>query len=349
MEFIIKHMAIHLVNKKNKKLNDAKLSTQEFPLEFLKSPEGAKVDKFLKNHLEGIMSSKEGKNKVYSANFGKESFIRDSYGTIKKDEKQFFLQSTRMAKQLYVATPGAASAGLLVVLLFYVDGKNDPFLGLLKMDLREEDKITLSWEEEANNPSFIVKYINNVLPDMGEKVLKWAILPNPSCIEINVLLRDAQTPGVAYYFTDFLGCITEPKEELQRKGLFNAVELYAQEYHKEVPSDTAVRTIVNKLSETDAATLTPENIIKEIKEIGIFKEFKEDKFKKLLQKEAKSETIHILPDKIRETDIEFTLTNGIKIRAPYSEVGNSLKIDEHPNKSVFTIETDNKFERKYVP
>ena len=349
MEIEIKHLAIHLVDKKDKKLEGPKLSKQEFLLASLKgSIEGEKVEKFFKNHLEEIMGAKEGEKKVYSANFGKDSFICASYEAIKKDEKQFFLQSCKMAQQLYVATPGAASAGLLVVLFFNVNGKDDPFLGLLKMDLREEDKITLSWDEKANSASLIVKFIDNVLPDVGEKVLKWAVLPNPTCLEINILLRDAQTPGVAYYFKDFLGCITEPKEGIQRKGLFNAIEIYAQEYAKEVLPDTAVRTIANKLSETDMMIITPEVIIEEIREIGIFKKFDGEVFGKMLEKEANSEIIHIFPDKIRDTEVEFTLTNGIKIRTPYSEIGNSLKIEEYPNKSVFTIETAPKFERKYV-
>lgn len=351
MEVKVKHVALHLVDKTNKELNGPKLSKQEIKLETFDSADIEKIQKFFERHLTDIWTAQESK-KTCPAMFRDDSPIRDYYKALIETPSGFFELSCDMARRLYDVSRGNASPGILMILLFNIPEDSRTFLGLLKMDPCEEDRITLSQNEvdESTFFNFAIKHIDQALPDPGEKVLKWAVIPHPTRPKFDAKIKDEQRgDDLAQYYMDFLGCIKEKSEKIQASGVLETIDSYSQEIHhlKERECKIVSNAISEKLGEGDR-DITPSILAETIEELGIYKDgFKKEPFLKKLEEKV-GPNLCINQSIIRKTKIEYTLSNGITIKGPLSIINNSLQMKEEGNKVLFIIETDRNYQEKHV-
>jgi nucleoid-associated protein YejK len=329
MEVEVKHVALHLVDKTNKMLNGPRLSKQEIKLETFNSADIEKIQKFFELHLTDIWSAPESK-KTCPAMFREDSPIRDFYKALLETPSGFFELSCDMAKRLYDVSRGTASPGILMILLFNVHEDNRTFLGLLKMDPCEEDRITLSQNEVEDSTlfNFAVKHIDQALPDPGEKVHKWAIIPHPTRPNFDAKIKDEKAVNdLAQYYMDFLGCIKEKSEKIQVSGVIETINSYSQEIHhmEEEECKIVSNAISEKLGEGDG-NISSSILVETIDKLGVYKDgFKKEPFLKKLEENV-GPNLSINQSTIRKTKIEYTLSNGITIKGPLSMISSSLQI-----------------------
>jgi hypothetical protein len=344
MKFEVDRFSLHFIDTKNKKSISPK-SEKETMLDSLEKSDKDKIANFFGRHLSQVWDKGESGSAVNSANFQEDALVSKLYQEIIEDGKKYFKNSNAIAKHLYDISPSTANPGVLIILLFHKEGIDKHFLGLLKMDPSQEDKMTLSSEAEDFPLKIMVKIIDRALPEPGDKVQKWAILPNP-IRDMGVLFRDnTSTSDPAEYLKKFLGCIAEPKEGPVIKGVYKVIDSISKE--KGIEPIGAVNSITNKAIEK-GENVTIQGLADLMEEIKIFSNFDKSDFENKMKKEAKVEEFNIPPDKFRKTMMKFELPGEITIKAPLSAYNNSLKIINENNIVKFTIETTPDFKVKYV-
>ncbi len=344
MSFDIEHVALHLVDKEHKELT---FSSQEILLNQFGKIDREKILNFFGNHLESACNSREKKT-LCSAMFNERSIIYDNYEAFLKDSSQFFDCSKTITQHLYDVSHPRASRGVLIIILFKIDNLNNEFLGLFKMDPANEEKISLPKDDVGNILlNLAVNYLDQALPDPGDKVLKWAIIPHPSRPHIDVLVKDEQgTDDVAAYFMDFLGCTSEPREDHQIEALYEATESYVKDHLKGKDPFSTTYAIASKISEIDKEIISINDVTDAITESKIIPDFDKNAFEAELDKQNQSKTFYVTPGKIRNARVVYKLANGIIIRGSISAVESSLKIEEKNNTAIITITTSS-YEKSY--
>ena len=269
---------------------------------------------------------------------------------MKNDRSQFFSSTCEMAKQLYVASPNTASKGLLMVLMFSVAGDDKKFLGLLKMDPGKKEAVTLVEDKEGNILlDLAVKTINQVLPDPSEKILKWAIIPHPTRSAFDLKVKDEQSgTDRALYFMKFLGCEEKPSAVEQTRVLVDVLQTFTKENApRGLDCRSAVNRIVEKISESNE-TITIDSVLTTVKESNTFKEFDEISLKRKFD-EARVPDLCIPPEKFRDINIQYILSNGITIKGPRESMENYIKVETKDSGIVIIqIETTPDYVKKYV-
>lgn len=296
-DFNVERVALHLINKKDNKLN---LSDHEIDLGAFKAQEDIEaVRNFFSGHLRVIWDAAES-NTVRAAKFSSNSEVRGHYNDLKTDSSQFLQRSRAMAESLFSVAPSNSSSGLLMALWLKAAGDRRQSLALFKMDPGRADKIALGSNQGGILLDLAVRHIEQALPDPGDRVLKWAVTPNPDR-QLDVKIKDIESKGdPTKYFMTFLGC--------EQPG--RTVKQQVNDVLGIVPAHAVVELsgIVNQLPNIDVRPLSPS-----IKQSKVLTEPQKAELSKKL---GELENLGIPPQAIQTARLGYRLSNSIVIKGP---------------------------------
>lgn len=342
MEYVIERLAIHLVDKASQPR--AVLSDVEVDMAAARQ----EVKDFLAEHISDIWNAREG-NVTRSGIFLPDSPVKDCYEELMRDSSRFLIRTRELAQRLYDVSPPIASAGLLLVLLFGLEtemGQQRKFLGIFKMDPSDDYKVILESPVEAQL-SIDVQEISKALPDPGEnRVLKCAIITHPERPDFHVKLRDNQgTIDPAIYFSTFLGCTSKPSEKAQAKAVFRVIDEYATRYHASEAWEAGVPSLVGAL-EGKPQPLRADDVIDSIREVGLFRDFRESDFRQELGSSPAAD-LAVSSRSIERAKIAYDLPSGIVIRGPVAAMKSAVSIESVPGGVEFRIRSTADYKVSY--
>lgn len=346
--FDIQHIAIHLVDKqaeKQEKKTDKqgkqegkpskglRYSPSEVNLNSYSEDKRAAILKFLSEHIEKAWNYVESQ-RTRPANFQPNSSVRTSYEQLTKNGADFFEVSKSLAKSLYDLSPTSASRGLLLVLWFTVPDAPHPFLGLFKLDPGRRDQIALDHDNSGQILlRLAVQSIQEALPEPGDRVLKWALIPHPPAEGVlspfELKLRDEQQSGVeiAVYFEKFLGCAARLSVKHEVNKVFGVIEQYAKEHHpKQQEWQRKIEAFVQDLSEGEEA-VTTEVLTDKVEKAALFPDFNRPAFQaKLAASDARE--MRVAPAHFRQAYIHYYLEpSKIKISGPLEAMEDEQQVE----------------------
>ena len=342
--FSVERVALHLVDRQ---LPGPQFAEQEVDLAAFHRPEDVEaLQGFFSGHLNEVWMAQEGR-RTRAASFTELADMRQYYEELLRDTPQFFQRSRDMAQRLHDVSRGRrTSRGLLMVLWLRSTGDERQFLGLFKMDPGRSDKITLRQDEVGNVLlDLAVRHIEQALPDPGDRILKWAVIPHPTRPAVEFKVKDQESGAApAQYFMTFLGCEARPSEKQQARGILEALPTYAQEYHAEEDWETAVREVVEELEEEPV--ITPEVVVEIIQELDVLDGFQEVAFRdKLVEFEA--EELYVSSAILRAAKVQYRLPSGIIIKGPRAAMESLIQIVPMDGDIEFRIRTPS-YKKSYV-
>jgi len=316
--FDIQRIAIHLVDMKDKKdkKEEPRYSKAEVKLDDYPTEQQKTIRDFLTGHIERAWGAEESK-RTRPANFQDDSSVRAFYAQLMGDGDGFFEVSKRLAKSLYDLSPANASRGLLLVLWFTLPDAPQKFLGLFKLDPGRRDQIAL----DETLLRLAVRSIKEALPEPGDRVLKWALIPHPPVegapSPFELKLRDEQQRGkdAAVYFEKFLGCEARSTVKQEIGAAFQAIEEYAGERNQGEAWQRKVEPLLRNLWTREEA-VTPEAMVDEVEKAAIFTGFDRPALQaKLSSSDARAMTVP--PARFQQARIRYELIpSGIVISGP---------------------------------
>jgi|GEM_PF-1908770 len=328
--FDIQRLAIHLVDKKDKKQKAPKYSKSEVKLDSYPQDQQAAIRTFLIGHVERAWGAEESK-RTRPACFGT-SAVRDFYEQLVKDGDGFFAVSKSLAKSLYDLSPANASRGLLLVLWFTVPDAPHQFLGLFKLDPGRRNQIALDHDDSGQIlMELAVRSVEEALPEPGDRVLKWALIPHPPAegapSPFELKLRDEQQRGVdpAAYFEQFLGCAARPSVKQEVDAAFQMIEEYGRELHPGEDWQRKLEPLVQGLGE-DGEAVTTEALARAVERAGMFAGFDRPAFlAKLAASEARTMAVASL--RFRQARIRYDLTpSNIVVSGPAAAMEDEAQV-----------------------
>jgi nucleoid associated protein NdpA len=328
--FDIQRIAIHLVDKQGTGL---RLSRAEVKLDSYPQAQQKTIRDFLTGHIERAWGAEESK-RTRPANFRDDSSVRAFYAQLSGDGDGFFDTSKTLARNLYDLSPSNASRGLLLVLWFTVPDAPQKFLGLFKLDPGRRDQIALDRDDSGQTLlKLAVQSIEEALPEPGDRVLKWALIPHPPTegepSRFDLKLRDEQQRGVdpAAYFEKFLGCITRPSVKQEIDAVISVLEKYAQERHPEQDWQRQLEPFVRTLG-TEKEPVTPDAVVRGVEKAAMFTGFDRPAFQaKLDASEARE--MKVAPARFQQARIRYELEpSGIVVSGPATAMEEQVEIKE---------------------
>jgi nucleoid-associated protein YejK len=341
-EFQVERVTLHLVDRNDE---EARLAKGEIDLAVFDTGESKTIRAFFNGHLNQVWNAREGR-KTVAGSFRSDA-MSQHYQAILDDPESFFERSCQIAQRLHeVSKKVRASTGLLMVVWFRVQGKQQAFLGLFKMDPGDTERIALQQDEAGNLLlDLAVERIRQTLPDPGDKLLKWAVIPHPIRSNFDVKAQDQQGGAdPAEYFMEFLDCDSVASEKNQAKALIRTFDTYAREHHADEDWEPGVVSLLSEL-ETESK-ITAEVVLEKVEEAGIFEGFQEGSFLETLEKH-KAKELDISSSHFRAIRIEYRLENGIIIRGPRSVIENLVRIMPVDGESEFRIRSPG-YKKYYV-
>lgn len=330
IQFEIQRIAIHLVDKKDKTGTGPRYSSSVVDLDstsYTEEQSGA-IRAFLAAHVKRAWDAPEG-GRTRAAQFEEMSQIRRSYEAPPDDKVGFFDLSKAIADRLFKLSPGNASRGLLLVLRFTVPDAPQPFLGLFKLDPGDRDQIALERDESGQTLlQLAVEHIDEALPDPGERVLKWALIPHPPVAgeqsRFELKLRDEQQAGdPAVYFERFLGCVVRPSAKQEIQEVFHVLADYGKEHHANQDWRPKLDKLVRNLSE-GKEIVTPDVVARKVEKAAVFTGFDESAFREKLAGSGARE-MQVSPERFRRARIRYELPSGIVIQGPADAMEDHVK------------------------
>ena len=335
-EFEIRRVALHLVDLA---LPGPFLATGEIDLYgFGGERELTAMETFFGGHLARLWSAPEN-SKTRAARFLPSSVVHRYYEEIISRPDQFFSRSSDLAQRLYDVSNGRqASPGLLMAVLFRKDHDNRDFLALLKMDPGRVNRITLRQSEYGEILlDLAVQSIDQALPSIDDRLLKWAVIPHPTRPAFDVKVRDDQaSPDIAQYFIDFLGCEERKTEKEQLEDFFTAFPEYAAENHSEQDWPAAVEQVYRNLE--SIPLITPTAVEHTVAAAGVLPGFDALQFQQRLQ-DYEIQDLNVRSSVLRGARKVIKLSNGIEIKGPREAIESGVKIEEVPGEGFRIILT----------
>lgn len=330
--FEIQRIAIHLVDKKDKKQKEPRYSKAEVKLGSYPQNQQGVIRSFLTGHIQNAWGAGES-TKTRSANFQEPSSVHGFYEQLRGNGDEFFTVSKTLARNLYDLSPSTASRGLLLVLWFTVSDIPHEFLGLFKLDPGRRDQIAL----DQTLLELAVRSIEEALPEPGDRVLKWALIPHPPSVEgtpspFELKLRDIQQrgDGLAAYFEQFLGCVARPNVKQEIGAAFQVIEEYAKDHHPEQQDwQRNLEPFVWGLSKGKEA-VTPEILADEVEKAALFTGFDRPALQTKL-KESNAKAMNVAPARFRQVNIHYYLEpSKIEIFGPVEAMEDKQQVREVP-------------------
>jgi 37-kD nucleoid-associated bacterial protein len=330
--FEIQSIALHLVDKKDKSREEPRYSNSVIDLgsaSYSKQQKAA-IQSFLAGHLQRAWDTAEG-GRTRAARFEENSPVREFSSKLPEAPQEFFEMSKSLAKRLYDISPVNASRGLLLVLRFTVPDASQPFLGLFKLDPGDRDQIALERDEQGQILlKLAVAHIQEALPEPGDRVLKWALIPHPPVADdssqFDLKLRDEQQAKIdpAAYFEGFLGCVSQPSTNQEIREVGRVVREYAEERHPRQDWRPKLDTIVRSLGE-GKEVVTPAVVASKIEQAAVFTGFDRKVFQKRLAASG-ARDMRIGPERFRSARIRYELPSGIVIHGPADKMEEKVTV-----------------------
>ncbi|HSO27327.1 MAG TPA: nucleoid-associated protein [Anaerolineales bacterium] len=332
-EFDIRRVALHLV--------DLGLPTPFFAAGeidlagFGGERELAAMEAFFGGHLARLWAAPEN-SKTRAARFLPNSVAERYFAEIVADPGRFYTRSRDLAQRLYDVSSGRqASPGLLMIVLFRKDHDSRDFLALLKMDPGRVNRVALRQSEYGEIMlDLAVQSIDQALPSVDDRLLKWAVTPHPTRPAFDVKVRDDQAGAdIAQYFMDFLGCEERKTEKEQLEDFFAAFPDYAAEAHPAEDWNAALQTVYRDLEK--APLITPTAVEHTVAAAGVLPGFDPARFNQRLA-DYEIDDLNVRPNVLRNARRVIKLSNGIEIRGLREAMESAVEIVETPGEG-YTI------------
>lgn len=326
-EFEIRRVALHLVDLA---LPGPFLAAGEVDLYgFGGERELAAMEAFFGGHLARLWSAPEN-SKTRAARFLPNSTVKRLYEDVTANPDHFFTRSCELAQRLYNVSSGRqASPGLIMAVLFRKDHDSRDFLALLKMDPGRVNRITLRQSEYGEVLlDLAVQSIDQALPSVDDRLLKWALIPHPTRPAFDVKVRDDQAGvDIAQYFMEFLGCEERKTEKEQLEDFFVAFPAYASENHAHQDWRAALQKVYKELE--TVPMINPQAVERTASTSGVLEGFDPGRFEQCLR-DYEIDDLNIRASFLRGARRVIKLSNGIEIKGPREAIDEALQIEDIP-------------------
>lgn len=300
------------------------LTVREVDLSAFTSGEREIIEDFLTSHLSRAWRLPES-GRTRSARFQPDSLIGGVFnrlGTPGRDD--FLADSHRIARRLVKVTPSRASRGLLMVLLF--QRADVDYLGLFKFDPGTHDSIYLK-EDDAGQMllELAARRVEYELPQPGDRVLKWAVIPHPTNEDFEIKLRDEQGDREpAFYFVDFLECRDYESGGWQAAQAIELVLQHSKEKRRLQAARTGTTQVATNASHSQEAVTLP-TLLEWLQESGLVREAELEAFKERIRS-SRAADLRAQPEVFKRLRLTYELSTGIKISGTLLEVLGQVKV-----------------------
>lgn len=343
-DFVVERIALHLVDRT---LPGPRLSDHGIDLDSYDSVDDVQaLTNFFNGHLEKIWEAQEGL-RTRAANFQDRSTIQECYQAILLDPLCFFERSRLMAQRLYDESRGLRTTrGLLLVLWIRQPDVPRPFLVLLKLEPGPSNKITLSQDNAgATLLDLVVEHLEQALPDPGDRILKWAVMPHPSRTAYQLKVKDDEGGSdLAQYFVTFLECEPRLNEKQQTRALLEALPEYAEECHPDTDWQTSVEEVIAALD--NEPVITADVLMSKVQELGVFPEFNSNVLQEKLR-ERHADDMQVRSGTLGSVKLRYTLPSGITIEGPRMIMESLVQIERVGEEYEFNIRAP-RYERRLI-
>ncbi len=343
-QFTLNHVAVHLVDRKRPEgpqFSQGEISLQ--PPAF-SDDEKKTVEEFFFDHLGAIWKAPDSPRTRF-ATFEKNSTLAQIYQGLRRVPGEFFARSKDMARELHrVSQKKSTSPGLLLAL--WVTESQTPdeqFLVLIKLDPEKAERIVYR-ADQANRVllGLAVEQIERALPEVSDRVLKWAVIPHPGR-RTGLKIRDQEgTPDPAQYFVDFLGCRLSRTVTEDLGDTIGAVEETLTRQLDERTARSAAPLVFGMLKELDQVTsqAIEETLGKAAKRRKGLAGLAEVKAGKELQDAMHArglDQVRLPGQVLRRSKLRYQLSEGIHIEGPWEAMKRRVNKKKVGNEWELTI------------
>lgn len=314
----------------------ARLKVREVLLSSFTTKERELITAFLKSHLSRAWRLPES-GRTRSANFSPGSVVAACIRSLTSDQVGNILEESRkIAERLVTVTPAGASRGLLMVLPFSLGPRN--YVGLFKLDPGAHDSIYLK-EDDAGQMllELAARRVAYELPEPGERVLKWAVIPHPADDLSQLKLRDEQGDREpAFYFVEFLECQDYESEGVQAAtGLEVTLKHAKEKLRLQAARQGALRVSQRAVESPEPVSLS--TLVQWVRETGLVKDEELADFEaRLLASPAAG--MRARPGVFERLRLTYKLSSGVEISGSLAAVLSQVTVARSRQSYSFSLD-----------
>lgn len=314
----------------------ARLKVREVLLSSFTTKERGLITAFLESHLRRAWRLPES-GRTRSAKFRRPSVVATSIGHLTSGKPGDVLEESRkIAERLVAVTPTRASRGLLMVLPFRL-GKRS-YVGLFKFDPGARDSIYLK-EDEAGQMllELAARRVAYELPEPGERVLKWAVIPHPTEDAFQIKLRDEQGDREpAFYFVEFLECQDYESEGVQAAEAFKLILKHSKEKLR-LQAARAGTTRVSHQAVQSRQPVTLPSLVQWVRQTGLVKDEELADFEARLRA-SPAASLRARPEVFERLQLTYELSSGVEISGSLADVLGQVTVTKSRHGYSFSLD-----------
>ena len=163
------------------------------------------------------------------------------------------------------------------------------------------------------------------LPQPGDRVLKWAVMPHPTNEEFEIKLRDEQGDREpAFYFIDFLECRDYASGGWQAAQAIELVLQHSKEKRRLQAARKGATQVATNASHSQEAVTLP-TLLEWIKDSGLVREAELDAFEERIRS-SPAAGLRARPEMFKRLRLTYELSTGIKVSGTLLEVLGQVKV-----------------------